>query len=1244
MFFRGSRVSTITILFSFLIVNACNTIKPYIAKEHLNWREAAKPEAEVIHTVYLVGDGGAVTDNKAEVMALLKNKLSEESDSSETTVVFLGDNIYQRGLPPESDDDREEKEEILLKQLEAAKHSSRVIFIPGNHDWDYSGPDGLAQLKRQEEFVEDFFNGSNAFVPSNGCPGPVEVRVNDALTIIVVDTEWWLRKLDKPYAPENGCTVEDELDFVIQLEDMIRRNDGRHVLLAAHHPIFSNGNHGGHYNLLDNIFPLRLVRDKLYIPLPVIGSLYPILRKAGASPQDIPNADFQQYKRAILSIIEQRGNVIYAAGHDHNLQLRKYGLMHHIVSGSASKLNFAARGFSATYVHQKKGFCKLIYYKNGEVWAEYYIVQNEDPEGELSFRIALYGLNPEEAEVADREEVPDYRDSVKTIAANENYEISKVGSLFLGSHYRKEWTTPVTVPYIDLKTYRGGLKPVNKGGGKQTITIRFINDDSVQFNLRSVDKFPASAIPDIFRGSWIHDFVKDQTSTAHPYGALTIPKMSKVLELYYTDPELYYTPFTSYLGPYITDFGGKLGFIEIRPDEDLSGYERFGHSENIVSTSTLFDHLHDDNENEVDSKMYLKSRLFDMLIGDWDRHDNQWRWAEYKKSNGGAVFRPVARDRDQVFSLYDGIIPWLLSRKWTFRNFSHFDYEIRDLKGLNYSARNLDRRLLNGLSQEEWLSAAKEIQQQLTDKVIDEAMKQLPGEVYSFSAPEIAAKIKARRNNLITYTREYYKFLAEEVEIVGSEEHEFFDVHRINDEETRVEVYRRKKDGTVEEKIYDRVFFRDETDEIRLFGRDGHDKFVIHGRVDRGIKVRVIGGAEKEDILIDSSYVGKGGKKTIFYDTKTNEPNLHPGKETLVVTSDQAWVNEYHRNSFEYDYFGPRLSLEYNIDDGFYFGGGIKIEQQGFRREPLEISHLLQANYALRTDAVDVLYEGRFYSVFGPLWDIYIDVGSKGPNYVFNYFGQGNNSENKRDINFYRVGMERFAASPVLVRRLSQAMQVGLGPSYESVNIDKDEDNILTASFVDQGMVKSHARFMGFRFHTRLSILDYEVNPERGFSWLNEINFLKELNTGDARFTNYRTDLEVYLTPNLPVKVTFASRLGAATNTGDFYFYHSNFLGNESGLRGFRRNRFAGKTSFYNNNEVRFKVFNIRNSLIKGDFGVVGFFDHGRVWAKNGGAGGMHRSYGPGLYLHFFDAFLISAWYGISDEDKLFTFNAGFLF
>jgi len=54
---------------------------------------------DIAHTLYLLGDTGLPhTDRPDALFSFLKAKLKVAS--SNTTVVFLGDNIYPNGLPP----------------------------------------------------------------------------------------------------------------------------------------------------------------------------------------------------------------------------------------------------------------------------------------------------------------------------------------------------------------------------------------------------------------------------------------------------------------------------------------------------------------------------------------------------------------------------------------------------------------------------------------------------------------------------------------------------------------------------------------------------------------------------------------------------------------------------------------------------------------------------------------------------------------------------------------------------------------------------------------------------------------------------------------------------------------------------------------------------------------------------------------------------------------------------------------
>ena len=115
-----------------------------------------------------------------------------------------------------------------------------------------------------------------------------------------------------------------------------------------------------------------------------------------------------------------------------------------------------------------------------------------------------------------------------------------------------------------------------------------------------------------------------------------------------------------------------------------------------------------------------------------------------------------------------------------------FNETIRDVRENNFPARNLDRQMANQASLEHWVMIATDLQKTLTDEVIEQAVGQLPPEVYPISGKDIIAKLKARRNDLVKYAQDYYLFLAEEVDVVGSEKKELFAVTRLNDDETRV--------------------------------------------------------------------------------------------------------------------------------------------------------------------------------------------------------------------------------------------------------------------------------------------------------------------------------------------------------------------------------------------------------------------------------------------------------------------------
>ena len=1231
---------------SIFLFTACSTIKPFYGDEYENWENYSLPtDAKKLHTIYLMGDAGEEDENP--IYQLVQQMLREEPDTA-SSIIWMGDNIYYDGLPEPDESDRAEKEEVILRQMRVSDtlYRGNTIFIPGNHDWNESHEGGLAAVRRQEEFIEEYFNGQDVFRPSNGCAGPEIINVHESLVIIVVDTEWWSHKHEKPRYPDAGCTTQDRVDLVVQLEDAVRTNQSKNILIVGHHPIKSNSNHGGHFNLLDNIFPLRLVRDHLYIPLPMIGSLYPLLRKLGVSPQDIPSREGQEWKDAILSIAQHRSNVIYAAGHDHNIQMHRMGLMHHIISGSSSKTTFAAKGFGAAYVHQRGGFARLSYYDNGEAWIEYFVADKNDPEGMVSFRSHLYTFKPEEVTPPDFENVPDYTDSTITLPANPNYQLNEIGQFFMGSHYRKEWITPVTIPYIDIKSFSGGLMPIKKGGGKQTLSLLLTNQDSVRFVLRSIDKFPARAISEQFQFTWLNDLIQDQVSTAHPYAPFTIPKMADAIDIHYTRPKLVYTPYTPYLRQYTRQFGGMMSLIEIYPTENLFQFIRFGNPENVMSSDALFKQLRKDTDNEVDQRLYLKSRLFDMILGDWNRHENQWQWAEYKKEEG-SVFKPIPLDRDQAYSKYDGVIPWLLSRKWAFRNLVSFQYEIEDVKSLNMVAQNTDRMLLNKLNREEWERIAIQLKYQLSDYVIESAIMDFPPEVFPISGEEIIEKLKSRRDNIVETALDYYDYLTKEVYLVNTDEDERLEIIRPNDTSTVVKVYKLNDENNIVKPLYERVFYTEKTRTIKIFGRGGNDQFIVEGEPDKGIRVKIVGGPGEDEFNISSRLKKERGRSVWIYDNES-ENTFNTNKDTKRILSEKTWVNNFTRELHKYDYLGPIFSLESNIDQGLLWGAGVIYNKYDFRSEPMKTSQYLKATYASRTRAFNLEYRGIYYNFFNYRWDLRLLMDYYGPNYVFNYFGYGNKSEfdESRGIDYYRVKLNAFQFEPTIVHRFSGAWTLGLGTFYSTYNVKEDGESILQQPLEDIFMSTRKREFIGGKFISEIKLADQGNDPEKGMRWYNEAKYTHELSQGKRSFTSLSSDLSFYFTPNLPFRATFAFRLGGGTNLGDYYFYQSRFLDGFVHIRGYRRTRFAGRSNFYNNSEVRIKLFNIRTALITYDVGAIAFHDVGRVWTRRESllSKSWHNSYGPGLYFNFYNLFVVSSTYAISDEGRHFNFRLGYLF
>ena len=139
---------------------------------------------------------------------------------------------------------------------------------------------------------------------------------------------------------------------------------------------------------------------------------------------------------------------------------------------------------------------------------------------------------------------PGYR----TVVAGQEYKKNGIYRLLWGKHYRKEWTTPVQVPVIDLASFRGGLVPVKEGGRRQAGTLRLKDKSGREYTLSTIDKDYSHVLPVMVRKGFIEALAKDLVSAAHPFSALTIPGMGEAAGLYPTRPQIVLIASTPALG------------------------------------------------------------------------------------------------------------------------------------------------------------------------------------------------------------------------------------------------------------------------------------------------------------------------------------------------------------------------------------------------------------------------------------------------------------------------------------------------------------------------------------------------------------------------------------------------------------------------------------------------------------------------------------------------------------------------
>ncbi|MDL2143005.1 metallophosphoesterase [Flavobacterium tructae] len=1221
-----------------LLTYSCATHKAQYGKNvSANETENATDTIKIAHTFYLVGDAGNADEEKAQqTLELLHQKLKKASKKS--TLLFLGDNIYPKGFPAHNEGPEKTLAETkLTNQLKLTEgFKGKTIVIPGNHDW-YNGIKGL---ELQAEFVTKYLNDKKAFLPRKSCAIEA-VKIDSTTALVTIDSEWFLEDWNNHPTINDNCDIKTREDFFDELESVLNKNQEKTVILAIHHPLMSNGSHGGQYSLEKQLFPLEQK-----IPLPVIGSFINLLRKTtGASPQDIQNKQYTAYAKRIKTLLQKQKNVIVVSGHDHNLQYVNKENIKQIISGAGSKSEAARAINSNDFSYGGNGYATLTLFKSGDAKVSFF--GNENNHEKLLFEQEIIKAK----EINWAADIPNnFPPKITTSIYSQKMTQKSLFHKFLfGNHYRKYYSLPIEAKTATLDTLMGGLKPIREGGGHQSKSLRVSDPKGREYVMRAMKKsatqflqsvaFKDQYIVNDFENTYAENFLLDFYTTSHPYTPFAVGNLADRIGLAHSNPILYYIPKQNTLKEFNSNFGDELYMVEERPaDNHLEG-ENFGNPTNIISTSDMMKNLHKDEKYTVDENEYIKARLFDMLIGDWDRHDDQWRWGEYKKE-GKVIYKPIPRDRDQAFSKYDGTLLSLLMNIPALRHMRTFKDKIDNVKWLNREPYPLDLAFLRTAEEKDWIAQAKYIQENLTDADIDNAFKSLPKEVQDETIKDIQQKLKSRKKELQKYASEYFDVLSHTVMIAGTDKKDKFVIRHNAKKTLEIQVFRVKKEG--DELVYTKTVTDAKTSNLWIYGLDDNDTFQVTGTEKSKIKIRLIGGQNNDTYNIEN------GKRVIVYDFKSKQNTYNLDSKTRTQLTDDYDVNLYNYEKPKYNVISGLPNIGYNPDDGVKLGFNLNYTVNNFKQNPYTQKHVLNGFYYFATEGFELNYAAHFPGLLGK-WVIDVESQYTTPNFTVNYFGYGNETVNNTEqfgMDYNRVRIQKFNVSAAIRHVGRYGSEFSIQPMFQQMRVEETKNRFIDIPNIINPEIFQSQTFGGAKIKYHFKNSDFAAKPTLGVTFMISAAWLANLNETKQNFPTLESLLGFTHKIDSNGKLVLATLLkGKAILNNNYEFYQGAALGGDTDLRGYRNERFLGSSYFSQSTDLRLSIGKIQKTIAPLTYGILGGFDYGRIWLDGENSRKWHQDYGGGLWLNAINVLTARITYFKSpDETGRVIFGAAYSF
>jgi hypothetical protein len=780
----------------------------------------------------------------------------------------------------------------------------------------------------------------------------------------------------------------------------------------------------------------------------------------------------------------------------------------------------------------------------------------------------------------------------------------KVGAVHrkvFGENYRKEYAYKTKVPIIRLSKINGGLVATQRGGGNQSKSIRLVDSSGKEWVLRSVEKFPEVLLPPNLRETVARDILKDNMSAQHPFSALVAPVFAAALGAAHSEPVIGWIAPDANLGEFDDDFTNTVGLLEERLP--------LGPTDNSIKMSKK---LVEDNDNRVDAEMLLKLKCLDVLLGDWDRHFDQWRWLA-EQTDSGIYYHPVPRDRDQVFYRSDGKIQRLAQSSWFLPMMQGYERDLKNINWFLWEGREINSRWFNQMDETQWVKVVDEFCNSMTDQLFNTALRRLPEPGYSLRKVELFNTLSKRRKDMPHLMLEYYRFFNRIVDIELSDKNEKVLVST-EGKALMIKVNKLNKAGIESRLIYKRKFDPSITKEIRIYLHNGQDKVYVNIPYS-DIQINLIGGEGNKSYTLDQA-----GDHVKLYDLKEQS---YQGKDSrqlkMHIKNDSANVAYIPKDLYNRRVVIP--SLGFNDDDGLALGLAIKTTSPGFRKSPYGNAQSYSFLLSLATGAFKIHYSGEWLSVINKI-DLNVNADIYGPTNAQNFFGLGNQTQydDSKDITYYRARFNLYEFNPALSYRDGRS-KFSAGPAFQYYVYNQKENggrilsDLSSLNSPDSSNVSRRKMFVGAILKYNLDTRNNEVLPSKGVLLEAKLTGYKGLTSYASSFIQMTSSVSGHFKLDPGARFILSERIGGGLTLGNPAFYQNQFLGGQGNLLGFRQFRFAGHHSLYNNLELKVKLANFVNYVLPGQIGLIGLYDVGRVWKHGEDSDSWHHGTGGGIYF-----------------------------